>query len=170
MCDDLVNAMRSYCEEQYDWLKMRDEWIPLYRYTDEVGTHCICGQRIKELCEIQHKRTKVVLTVGNKCIDQFDATALCPMCDTYPLEKNTHAVCALCRRKDTRPSCELPFGKYKGVSYASVFSKDRDYCSWVLENVDFRDEHFREFLKRKYYEIKGRPYQDPKPLDRFFKR
>jgi hypothetical protein len=170
MCDALVNAMRCYCDEQHDWLKMREEWIPYYRYYSDTFDNCVCGQQVKEMCQIQHKRTKKVLFVGNKCIDQFSKTALCSNCNIYPLEKNTHIACALCRRKDTRPSGDLLFGKYKGMSYADVFSKDRDYCSWVLEKVDFSDEHFREFLKRKYYEIKGRPYQDPKLLDRFFKR
>lgn len=163
MCDALVNAMREYCDEKYDWVKMRAEWIPYYRYIDETYDRCICGQQVKEMCQIQHKRTGVKLYVGNKCINQFNATALCSNCNIYPLEKNTHAVCELCRRKDTRPSGDLLFGKYKGKSYADVFESDGRFCLWVLETRDYRDTHFREYLKRKYFEINGRHYQDEKP-------
>jgi hypothetical protein len=169
MCDKLIEGMRDFCNEQEDWLKMRDEWIPFYRFKAEVPDRCVCGQQIIEMCEIQHIRSKKRLWVGNKCIDQFGATALCSSCNTYPLEKNTHAACSNCKRKETRPSGFVLCGKYKGRSYRDVFDKDRMYSSWVLEQNTFYDKHFREFLRRRYYELKGREYGEA-TLDNLFKK
>lgn len=160
MSASLIDALRLYCKEQDDYDMMIQEWIVSYRvYTDEPQT-CICGQYpINELCYIIHKETDQTLCIGNKCIEHFGTYGICPECEIYEIDKITHHKCKSCRRKETRPSGRILFGKYKGMLYKNVWDKDVSYCNWVLKTIDFKDIHFRNYLIRAFYLKNKRPFK-----------
>lgn len=151
MSASLIEALRHYCKEQNDYDKMVEEWIVMNRvYSDDPQT-CICGQYpINELCYIKHKETNETLCIGNRCIEHFGTFGICPECEIYEIDKITHHKCDRCRRKETRPTGRVLFGKYKGIEYEVVWNKDASYCDWVLNTTDFKDIHFRNYLLRAF--------------------
>jgi len=151
MCESLLEALRDYSEEQKDYDKMIGEWIVSFREYSEEPQTCICGQYpINELCYIIHKKTNERLCLGNRCIEHFGTNGICPECKIYEIDKITHHKCNNCRRKESRPTGLVLFGKHKGKEYEVVWNKDESYCDWVLNTPDFKDIHFRNYLLRAF--------------------
>ena len=169
MCEALRNGIREYTDEKEDWFKMRQEFIVMgstHIEDDEEFENCVCGQKIKELCYLRHKRTKEEVIVGNSCIHQFcedtNLRPLCDDCEIYPVKETTHTKCVSCRRKATRPSGFVKFGKFKNSGYDWVWKKDPMYCMWVLNEAQQYDQHFANFCKRRYLEKFCEEYKNSK--------
>ena len=49
----------------------------------------------------------------------------------------------------------ITFGKYEGKIFNYVFKKDKDYCHWFLQNLDYENatydrKQFYEYLRSQY--------------------
>lgn len=117
--------------------------------------NCICTHDIEENCYIIHKETRLVLVVGNSCIDKILTSEnqgnRCVKCLGKMRGKEKH-----CRKCD--PDCyflkkKVSWGKKKGMPIKELLT-DAGYCEWVAFTVEDPDPEdgdfflFWDFLQR----------------------
>lgn len=175
--DNLNNFRKEmdYSSHYNYWLKCKKEHEEM---PNEINTHCLCFNCIKNLCFIKNIKTEKLYTIGIECINKFiNNRRTCSICSkSHRNSKDNY--CKDCRfdikkleeekkkEKERKKQEEIynqikefnfrkdnicKFGKYKGEEFSIVFN-DKSYIKWALKNLDMNDKNNLYYLIKLYYE------------------
>ena len=149
MCSELRTAIFERSIEKIDWNRASAEWSSGTRWTEEDWERCVCGEHIKERCEIIHRITHESLIIGNRCINQFhDVLPLCEYCEVNCVPTIVSRYCVRCRVPSARPDRTIHHGYFVGKTFRDAYDENPAFCKWELQNgLSTKNPQFTAFLE-----------------------